>query len=219
MKRTSVRLVLLVGVPLLMLGCTRELNDLRTKRFANQTPEAFEVKPSALSVSLAADPQGGFTAQSLESLNSLLRSQGRPANQTLTLRPFTPRGEQLAQRLAQVLRDSGVPARQLLLTPVQLQGSADNGAWDLQVVSEAMVAKIPDCTIVNPAEWAVRPYTAIGNLGCANRANLARMVSDPRDLIRPRTLDAADGSTFANAVQRYQEDSIRELLDLDFSNE
>lgn len=219
MKRITVRLVLLVGVPLLMLGCTRELNDLRTKRFANQTPEEIEVKPSALSVSLSANPAGGFTEQSLESLNSLLRSQGRPVNQTLTLRPFTPRGEQLAQRLAQVLRERGVPARQLLLTPVQLQGQNGNVAWDLQVVSEAMVAKIPDCTIVNPDEWAVRPYSAIGNLGCANRANLARMVSDPRDLVRPRTLDAADGSNLANGVQRYQEDSIRELLDLDFSND
>ena len=99
--------------------------------------------------------------------------------------------------------------------PSNLQASKQDN-WDLQVISEALVVKVPDCSIANPKTWTVKPYQAVGPLGCANRANIARMVSDPRDLMRPQTLDAGDGMTAVNAVGRYHDDELRELLEIDF---
>ena len=45
--------------------------------------------------------------------------------------------------------------------------------------------------------WDNRPYY---NLGCASQQNLAAQVADPRDLVRPRTLDPADVQMRTRAI-------------------
>lgn len=209
----------LLAISVLVSGCDRHVNHLREQRLAPyETAPQASVAPSALVASLQASGKGSFTAESLDNLNSLLRAQGRLSGQTLTLQPYTPDGERLAQRLASVLREQGAPAQQVIVMPSRLE-AANGGDWDLQVVSEALVVTAPDCRIANPHAWAVKPYEAVGPLGCATRANLARMVSDPRDLMRPQALEAGDGSAAVNAVGRYHDDDIRELLDIDFQED
>lgn len=205
----------LLAATLLLGGCDHQINQIREGRLAPfEQAMAPTVKPSALMAELHANAGGSLTPDSLANLNTLLRSQGRLHNQTLTLRPYTPAGETLSQRLASVLRELGAPAGQVIVAPVQLR--AGNGA-DLQLISEAMVVNVPDCAIADAGNWTVKPFQATGQLGCANRANIARMVSDPRDLARARALDSADGNTAVNSVTRYYNDQPRELLDIDFS--
>ncbi|TBU90026.1 CpaD family pilus assembly lipoprotein [Phytopseudomonas dryadis] len=211
-------LLSLLALVLLASGCDRHVNQLRESRFAPyDTAAQAKVAPSALVASLQASGNGSFTADSLANLNTLLRAQGRLSRQTLTLQPYTPTGERLAARLADVLREQGAPADQVIVMPSRLE-AASASDWDLQVVSEALVVTVPDCSIADPKAWTVKPYEAVGPLGCANRANIARMVSDPRDLMRPQTLDAGDGMAAVNAVGRYHDDEIRELLDIDFQD-
>lgn len=206
----------LLVLPLLVVGCDRHFNTMRESRFAPYKTEApASVAPSALVASLQASGNGSFTADSLANLNTLLKAQGRLSQQTLTLQPYTPSGERLAQRLASVLRDQGARAEQVIVMPSRLEGAKGN-SWDLQVVSEALVVTVPDCSIANERAWTVKPYQAIGPMGCATRANIARMVSDPRDLMRPQALDTGDGMAAVNAVGRYHDDDVRELLDIDF---
>ncbi|MFJ4142793.1 CpaD family pilus assembly lipoprotein [Pseudomonas sp. NPDC089734] len=220
MKPVTLRLALLACLPVFMAGCTSQYNDLRAKRFANTPMPTVQVNPSALSVSLNTVNQGkGLSAESLENLNTMLGNQGRLKNQSLTLQPFTPAGEQMAKRLARVLSERGADADRIIVAPIQLKAAEQSGGWDLQVISEAIVAQIPDCQIANPKAWTMTPYQAVGTLGCANRANIARMVSDPRDLVRPRTLDSADGNQANNAVQRYQENKVIELMNIDFAKD
>lgn len=47
-------------------------------------------------------------------------------------------------------------------------------------------------------------------LGCSTRANLERMVANPRDLVRGHDLGPADGIREAGAIQRYREDRVKE---------
>lgn len=47
------------------------------------------------------------------------------------------------------------------------------------------------------AGWDNRPYY---NLGCASQQNLAAQIADPRDLVRPRTLDPADVQMRTRAI-------------------
>lgn len=207
----------LLAVALLLAGCDHQINQMRENRFQpyNQA-QAPSVKPQALMVALHTNGSGSLTADSLANLNTLLRSQGRLHNQTLTLRPFTPAGETVSKRLATVLRELGSPAQQIIVAPVQLRaGNASDE--DLQVVSEAMVVTVPDCAVADGQSWTVKPFQATGQLGCANRANIARMVADPRDLVRAQALDSGDGNTAVNSVTRYYDDEPRELLDIDFS--
>lgn len=211
-------LLSLLTLSVLLSGCDHQLNTMRENRFTPfKTAEAPTVAPSALVASLKANDDGSFTAESLENLNTLLRVQGRLRQQTLTLQPYTPSGERLAQRLASVLREQGAVAEQVILLPSRLEAT-EAAVWDLQVVSEALVVKVPDCTIADPKNWTVKPYQAVGPLGCANRANIAAMVSDPRDLVRPQALDGGDGIGAVNAVGRYHDDEVRELLDIDFQD-
>lgn len=211
-------LLSLLALSVLLVGCDRQLNQMREHRFTPyKTAEAPTVAPSALVASLKANGNGSFTAESLDNLNTLLRVQGRLRQQTLTLQPYTPSGERLAQRLTGVLREQGAVAEQVIVLPSRLE-APEAQEWDLQVVSEALVVKVPDCTIADQQAWTVKPYQAVGPLGCANRANLAAMVSDPRDLVRPQALDGGDGINAVNAVGRYHDDEVRELLDIDFQD-
>ena len=200
----------------LSLGaCDRNVNNQRVALYAPQTPQPpIQAVPSAMVAHLSATAGGGLSRESLADLNTMLDRQGRLSQQTLTLRPATPAGEQVGKRLASVLTDLG--ARQVILAPTQLDKG--QGA-DLQVVSEALVAQIPDCSIADPSRWTVKPYRAVGELGCANRANIARMVADPRDLNRAQRLDSADGVAAVNAVERYQRHETVELLDINFNKD
>lgn len=42
------------------------------------------------------------------------------------------------------------------------------------------------------------------NYGCATRNNLARMVADPADLVRPRAMDPADAARRGEVIDRYR---------------
>ncbi|KAF1070387.1 MAG: hypothetical protein GAK45_00802 [Pseudomonas citronellolis] len=210
----------LLAAAVLLAGCTSELNHEREKRFADTPAKSVEVRPSALSLGLATTPSGqSLTQDSIRALNDLLRRQGRLAGQNLTLIPQSPAGERIAQRLGSVLKERGLPAAQLTLESIRLQPRDSGSRDDLLVISEALVTQIPDCHIDHPESWAIEPYTAMGSLGCANRANLAAMVADPRDLLYPRTLAPGEGNQASNAVQRYQQDDIRELIDIDFDGD
>ncbi|NIE73204.1 pilus assembly protein CpaD [Pantoea sp. Ap-967] len=207
--------LLSLALGLLLGGCDRNFNNQRVANYAPGTPmPAIQAVPSALVAQLKTTAAGGLDQASLADLNTLLARQGRLSQQTLTLRPATPGGEQVATRLAQVLRQLGV--RQVIVAPTQLQRSGDT---DLQVVSEAVVAQVPDCLIRDPNGVTVKPFTAIGSLGCANRANIARMVADPRDLNRAQALDGGDGIAATNAVDRYQRHETVELLDINFNKD
>ena len=74
----------------------------------------------------------------------------------------------------------------------------------LELISEAYVVHAPECVVADPTRWTIEPYEAVGTLGCANNANIAMMVSDPKDLLRPRALEGADGTASNLAVQKYQ---------------
>lgn len=210
-------MLLMIGLPLVLTGCNHQVNNIRAKRFANPPLQAIEVQPSALSLELRTTANGqSFTAESIDSLNQLLLSQGRLPNQTLTLIPQSPAGERIAARLGQALRARGLPAERLRLEALRLQTS---GNTDLTVVSEALVVQVPTCGISQPHLWSVQPYAALGGLGCANQANIAAMVSNPRDLISPQALAAADGNHASSAVQRYHENDLPELIDINFEND
>ncbi|NER66608.1 pilus assembly protein CpaD [Pseudomonas sp. MAFF212427] len=206
-----------LSLSLLLGACDRNVNNQRIATYA-PFPEnlAIQAKPSAMVANLTATGHGGLSRESLADLNTLLQRQGRVAQQSLTLRPTTLAGEQLATRLSEALKQLG--ARQVIVAPTQLSPSNASTA-DLQVVSEAVVAQIPDCHIADPSRWTVHPFMAVGPLGCANRANIAAMLADPRDLNRAQALDGGDGVAAVNAVERYQRHETVELLDIDFNKD
>ncbi|MBT0570735.1 CpaD family pilus assembly lipoprotein [Curvibacter sp. CHRR-16] len=216
---TLISRLLVLVCAVCLSACQTPLNDVRAARFSAESVQAPTVQPRALALPLhASADEKGLTPESLKQANAMLSQQGRLQAQTLTITPFNARGETLAKRLAKALVASGAKEPQVLAIPsdaTRLEDAKRHGG-DLELQSDALVISMPECGLARANDWMVNPYTAIGPLGCANRANLARMVSDPRDLARPRALAGADGSAAVLAVQRYQEADIRDLIDIDF---
>ncbi|THF67251.1 pilus assembly protein PilZ [Pseudothauera nasutitermitis] len=207
---------------LLLAACETPIHAMRASRFPQTVAEAPTVEPRALALALQVSADGqGLTPESLRQANAMLGSQGRLHAQRLSITPFNARGEAFAQRLASALAASGANAPQVLAIPADAERLevAQRQRWDLELQSEALAVITPDCSVAKPQDWMVHPYRGVGPLGCANRANIARMVSDPRDLTRPRTLEGADGSAAALAVERYQTGELRDLIDINFDND
>ena len=202
----------LVALTLALPSCTREVNAVRASKFTDLPQQAVEVTPSVVTLPLHTTPAGrGLAAESALELDDALAHQGRLSSQRVTLVSHTPQGDRVARRLGRILVDRGLPASQLRVTRSE-RGAADAIEGEaLTLVSRAVVAEVPDCAIADPQAWTVTPFSAVGALGCANRANLARMVSDPRDLVRPHVLAPGDGIQSDAAVARYQKDNVREL--------
>lgn len=206
----------------LLGACETPLNAIRLGRLSQTEAQAPAVEPRslALALKLSADSRG-LEPESLRQANAMLGSQGRIQSQELSITPFNARGDSFARRLAEALAASGARAPKVLPLPSdgeRLAAAARQG-WDLELQSEAFVVRTPDCAAAKPNDWMVHPYRGIGALGCANRANIARMAADPRDLMRPRTLEGADGSAAALAIERYQTGEIRDLIDIDFEGD
>lgn len=212
-----------LALALLLAACETPVNSLRAQRLGTDAPPApASVQPRALALALQATPDGRALApESLRQANELLSSQGRIDSQVLTITPFNPRGAQLASRLAAALARSGARPPHVEPVPADGQRLAEAGAagWDLELQSEALVVQTPHCQIADSGNWAIHPFKGVGTLGCANRANIARMASDPRDLTRPRALEGADGKAAAQAVERYQNGDIRDPIDIDFDSD
>ena len=141
----------------------------------------------------------------------------------LTVVPLSERGEKLARRLAEALEEAGAQEPKLAVYVNEKTGKRNfpdrRVSWDLELISEAYVVHAPECEVADPTRWTIEPYEAVGTLGCANNANIAMMVSDPKDLLRPRALEGADGTASNLAVQKYQTGDQEDLIDIDFSQE
>lgn len=227
---TAARLCCLLLAGSLLGGCAldRGIHHLRAGNFAQPRDESTTVSVQARALYLKAVPDGsGLTAESMAAANDLLTSQGPIRRQALTIVPLSPAGELIAPRLARALESAG--ARNPQHGEYQVDGGADSEpaqalaqqheGWDIELISEALVVDASDCVVAMPDLWTVKPYSAVGTLGCANQANIAMMVSDPRDLIRPRALGPTEGRIAAGAVERYLNGEINELIDIDFSGD
>lgn len=203
---------------------TKTVGRVRSSNFAQTRDEALSMKVQAKSLYLRASANGsGLTDESIESANKFLLSQGPIRRQVLTVVPLSERGEKLARRLAEALEEAGAQEPKLAVYVNEKTGKRDfpdrRVSWDLELISEAYVVHAPECEVADPTRWTIEPYEAVGTLGCANNANIAMMVSDPKDLLRPRALEGADGTASNLAVQKYQTGDQEDLIDIDFSQE
>lgn len=201
-------------------GPEAAINASRADRFgASISPNPAKVAPRTLAVALKVNANGhSLQSSSIEQANAMLTSQGPIGQQRLVIAPLSEQGAKLAPQLAQALVRSGAQTPQItaLPTDAELLAQAQEGGWDVDLQSQAMVVSVDRCQIAKPDEWTIHPYYGVGTLGCANRANLARMTADPRDIVRPQTLDGASAAVAAAAVHRYQRGEIRELIDINF---
>ncbi len=80
-----------------------------------------------------------------------------------------------------------------------------NAASPIMLTFERYVAQAPECESISTQNLAHasnnQPWRSFG---CATQANLAAMIEDPRDLVRPRTEDPRDGQRRAAVMDAYR---------------
>jgi len=234
-KRNPISSVILIASGLILVtailgGCAveRGIQKMRAQRFSQPREGQTTVSVKARATYLQATANGdGLSAESIAAANELLTAQGPIRRQILTIIPLSPAGKRIAPHLVKALQAAGAPSPQSGSYEVAENANSEAAkalaeqqqGWDIELVSEAVVVEVPDTTIANPDGWALSPYYSVGTLGVATQANIAMMVSDPRDLVRPKTLAPTEGKIAASALDRYLNDDLKDLLDIDFSGE
>lgn len=179
--------------------------------------------PKALSLSLPVTDQGSLSSDSISKINTMLQAQGRLENQVITLMPLDHQGGVLANKLRQTLTKAGAKSVSVRSLPaIDAQSDQQKNDWDIEIRSEAITVNSTECGPLHPDldkyPFTNHPYYAMGPLGCVTRHNLAKMVSNPKDIIQPQLLDDADGTTAVGAIERFQNDNVKKLPDINFDD-
>jgi pilus assembly protein CpaD len=82
----------------------------------------------------------------------------------------------------------------------------------LLVMVDRYVVAQPTCPGWSDSSETPHDNTPNSNFGCANLANFALMIANPRDLTMGHPLGAPDGDQALAAVDRYRTDTVKPLL-------
>jgi pilus assembly protein CpaD len=97
----------------------------------------------------------------------------------------------------------GVPRNQIVVSPYAVDDHSK--VSPLRLAFLQVKAVVPDCGLW-PAKQPVNGQNAqYFDFGCAQQQNLAAMVADPADLVRPRAMTPASGARRAKVMQIYIE--------------
>jgi pilus assembly protein CpaD len=173
--------------------------------FPNTTEMVHPIQVEVIARDLDLDidsVRGTIPAAERNRIRAAVTEQGRD-----TALHATVQGQLLAapaQRgVARLLIEAGVAAENIAFQPGETPGTT------LHLTRYTAKAKTcapwPD---IHDNRYANLPTTV---LGCANQANLARMLADPHDLVEGRPTQPMDGARAAAAVQRYRADKVKKL--------
>jgi len=117
------------------------------------------------------------------------------------------------------LNDHGVNRLELQASSFGEQAPAAEGksesAWQqnrrVEIVLERYLVTPPACPDWSRQTGLDYANNMHSNFGCATQTNLGLMIANPRDLVRGRDLDPADGMHQAEGIVRYREGEQPEL--------
>jgi pilus assembly protein CpaD len=98
---------------------------------------------------------------------------------------------------------AGVPHANIQIAPYYVGDHAKTASMRLSFLRVKAVT--PKCGLwpeTAPNDTDNRQYH---NLGCASQQNLAAMVANPADLVRPRSMEPANGARRAGVIKTYQD--------------
>lgn len=82
----------------------------------------------------------------------------------------------------------------------------------VRVHADHAVATAPACPDWSKPEADEPDNTTSSNLGCATESNLAAMIANPADLVKPKASAIADGGVLANGVELYRSGKLSKSI-------
>lgn len=173
-----------------------------TRRDHAQSPANF-VELTTRTETVAFEPgQAGLSGAALDSFRARLDPAVLGRGHLVVVAPPAPGDALSASRVEwtlAALRRAGVSA-----VPATAPRAAADGDGLILEIQQVAVA-VPDCESY-PRALNARVDEAASErlLGCATAANLGRMVADPLDLVRGRSLAPADSAPTVGAIEKYR---------------
>ncbi len=107
------------------------------------------------------------------------------------------------QQVKKILRANGVASNAVQFTTYT--PAADDAQAPISLSFVAYAATAADCGHAWPDNLGFDPRnTPHTNFGCSTQHNLAAIISDPRDLVEPRSSEPADATRRTDVVDKYQ---------------
>jgi pilus assembly protein CpaD len=97
---------------------------------------------------------------------------------------------------------AGVPRRHIQVAPYEVGDHAEMAPLRLSYLR--VKAVVPTCGVWPDSGIADYRNAEYYNFGCAQQHNLAAMVEDPADFVRPRAMTPADGNRRADVISKYR---------------
>ena len=206
-RPAAARLLLLAGV-LLAAGC--ENPDL-----AAPAPPAVQVAPKLTRVQLAtfdhdihfAPHARTLTSAQATGLASFMTRNSIHEGDAVTVESAGSSSTPTAARQSAVLAE-------LRAFHIQAQSATDPelAADTIRVHADRTVVAAPSCPDWSKAEADEPNNLPSSNYGCATEANLAAMIANPADLVKPKTDGKGDGVAVARGVELYRAGNLSKTL-------
>jgi pilus assembly protein CpaD len=97
---------------------------------------------------------------------------------------------------------AGVPRSHIQVAPYEVGDHAQLAPLRLSYLR--VKAVVPECGVWPDGSITNARNSDIYNLGCAQQQNLAAMVENPADFVRPRPMAPADGARRADVISKYR---------------
>ncbi len=97
---------------------------------------------------------------------------------------------------------AGVPRNRIQIAPYEVGDHAKLATLRLSYLRAKAV--VPRCGLWPDGSTADFNTTQYQNFGCAQEQNLAAMVDNPADFVRPRAMTPADGGRRADVISKYR---------------
>ena len=126
----------------------------------------------------------------------------------ITIQPPTASANEIAaartgRAVHYALINAGVPRNRITIAPYYVGDYAK--AAELQVSFLRVKAMTPTCGVWPESQPATKENYQYHNFGCAHQQNLAAMVANPADFVRPRELAPANGARRAKVITDYSQ--------------
>lgn len=109
-------------------------------------------------------------------------------------------------QIKQIIDRAGVPREKIIMSVYRVRNRKVDAPVVLSFIRyHAKAAPCGDWSRDLAKTYANRPYP---NLGCSTQSNLAAMVANPRDLLRPRKMTPADAIRRENALEQYRKGEV-----------
>jgi pilus assembly protein CpaD len=164
--------------------------DVRTAHPINVAPQMETLHVPANAVA------GGLSPEMNSRLTAFAKDYLADGNGAISV--SVPAGDVEARNyFATRLSQFGIPAWRMLI-------GSDTSSSDVEISYIRYSAEAPACGDWSSNVANTASNRASANFGCASQHNLAVMVADPRDLVSPHEMEAADAQRRMTVLDKYR---------------